>query len=130
MYRGREVKFAGDRIFNPWSFSFLNDAEMSIRTALEEWSNGMDDYAAKFGKLQPSEYQTDVQVMQLDRNGNILKIYNLVNAFPIDISPIALDFGANDQISSTTCTFVYQHFEISSNPLGGIVDFASIFNKL
>lgn len=127
-YRGREVKFVGDRIFAPFTITVLNDAEMSIRTAMEQWMNGMEDYVAKFGKLQPSEYQRDMQVFQLDRNGNSLKTYSIANAFPVDLSPVSLDFGANDQISTFTVTFQYQHFTVSNNPGGSIVDFAGIFN--
>ena len=128
-YRGREVKFVGDRVYAPWTITVLNDAEMSIRTAMEQWMNGMEDYANKFGRLQPSEYQRDMQVFQLDRNGNALKSYNIVNAFPVDLSPVALDFGANDQISSFTVTFQYQHFTTSNNPAGSIVNIGGIFNR-
>jgi hypothetical protein len=128
-YRGREVKFVGDRVYAPWTITVLNDAEMSIRTAMEQWMGGMEDYAGKFGRLQPSEYQRDMQVFQLDRNGNALKSYNIVNGFPVDLSPVALDFGANDQISSFTVTFQYQHFTTSNNPLGSIVNFGGIFNR-
>lgn len=126
-YRGREVKFAGDRIFAPYTITVMNDAEMSIRNGMEQWMNGMDDYAEKFGRLQPSEYQRDVDILQLDRNGTILKSYKLVNAFPVDLSPVALDFGANDQISQFTVTLQYQHFTTSSNPLGGLINFGGIF---
>ena len=128
-YRGREVKFVGDRVYAPWTITVLNDAEMSIRTAMEQWMNGMEDYANKFGRLQPSEYQRDMQVFQLDRNGNALKSYNIVNAFPVDLSPVALDFGANDQISTFTVTFQYQHFTTSNNPAGSIVNIGGIFNR-
>ena len=128
-YRGREVKFVGDRVYAPWTITVLNDAEMSIRTAMEQWMNGMEDGANKFGRLQPSEYQRDMQVFQLDRNGNALKSYNIVNGFPVDLSPVGLDFGANDQISSFTVTFQYQHFTTSNNPLGSIVNFGGIFNR-
>lgn len=129
MYRGREVKFAGDRIFNPWTISVLNDAEMSIRNGIEQWMNGMEDLVDKFGYLQPSSYQRDLNVYQLDRNGNILKSYTLASAFPIDLSPVALGFDQNDQISTFQVTFQYQHFTTSANPLGGIVDFGGIFNR-
>ncbi len=128
-YRGREVKFVGDRIYAPFTMTVLNDAEMSIRTGLEQWMGGMEDYAGKFGRLQPSEYQRDMQVFQLDRNGNALKSYSIVNAFPVDLSPVGLDFGANDQISSFTVTFQYQHFTVSNNPLGSIVNVGGIFNR-
>ena len=122
-YRGREVKFVGDRVYAPWTITVLNDAEMSIRTAMEQWMGGMEDYATKTGRQQPSDYQRDMQVFQLDRNGNALKAYNIINGFPVDLSPVAVDFGANDQISSFTVTFQYQHFTTSNNPVGSIVDF-------
>ena len=128
-YRGREVKFVGDRIYAPFTITVLNDAEMSIRSAMEQWMGGMEDYAGKFGRLQPAEYQRDMQVFQLDRNGNALKSYNIVNAFPVDLSPVALDFGANDQISTFTVTFQYQHFTVSNNPLGSIVNVGGVFNR-
>ena len=128
-YRGREVKFVGDRIYAPFTITVMNDAEMSIRSAMEQWMGGMEDYAGKFGRLQPAEYQRDMQVFQLDRNGNALKSYSIVNAFPVDLSPVALDFGANDQISTFTVTFQYQHFTVSNNPLGSIINVGGIFNR-
>ena len=128
-YRGREVKFVGDRIYAPFTITVMNDAEMSIRSAMEQWMGGMEDYAGKFGRLQPAEYQRDMQVFQLDRNGNALKSYNIVNSFPVDLSPVALDFGANDQISTFTVTFQYQHFTVSNNPLGSIVNPGGVFNR-
>lgn len=128
-YRGREVKFVGDRVYAPWTITVLNDSDMSIRNAMEQWMGGMEDYAAKFGRLQPSEYQRDLQVFQLDRNGNALKSYNIVNAFPVDLSPVALDFGANDQISTFTVTFQYQHFTTTNNPAASIVNVGGVFNR-
>ena len=127
-YRGREVKFVGDRIYAPFTITVLNDAEMSIRTAMEQWMGGMEDYETKFGRMQPSEYQRDMQVFQLDRNGNSLKEYKIANSFPVDLSPVSLDFGANDQISTFTVTFQYQHFTVSSNPGGSLGSAGGIFN--
>ena len=127
-YRGREVKFVGDRIYAPFTITVLNDAEMSIRSAMEQWMGGMEDNITKFGRMQPSEYQRDMQVFQLDRNGNALKTYSIANAFPVDLSPVSLDFGANDQISTFTVTFQYQHFTVSSNPGGSIGQAGGIFN--
>lgn len=128
-YRGREVKLAGDRTFAPFSFNVINDADFSIRTALEQWMNGMDNLIDKTGKLNPSEYQRDMQVYQLDRNGKVLKEYRMLGTFPTDIGPVALDFAQNDQISSFQVQFQYQTFTVSNNPLDTILNFASIFNQ-
>lgn len=118
LYRGREVKFAGDRIYAPWTITVLNDSTMVIRKAIEQWMNGMEDLRLKQGQLAPSTYQKDLEVSQLDRNGNVLRKYVLEDAFPVDLSPIALDFGANDTISSFTCTWQYQAFRILDGTAG------------
>jgi hypothetical protein len=121
-YRGRLIKMAGDREFAPFVCTVLNDSGFTIRTALEQWMNGIENVANKTGVLQPVNYQTDMFVSQLDRNGAVLKQYKLLGAFPSDISPVGLDFGSNDQMSNFQVTFQYQSFEFSNNPAQQLVD--------
>ena len=127
LYRGREVKFAGDRTYAPWTITVLNDSQLSIRNAIEQWMSGMEDLQSKIGRLNPAEYQRNLQVFQLDRNGNTLKSYTLLDAFPIDLSPVGLDFGANDTISSFTCTWQYQSFTTTTGG-GNFSNLAGAFN--
>ena len=121
-YRGRLVKMAGDREFAPFNFTVLNDSGFTIRTAIEQWMNGIEDLANKTGALQPATYQTDMFVSQLDRNGAVLKQYKLLGAFPVDLGAVALDFGSNDQLSTFGVSFQYQSFEFSNNPAQQLVD--------
>ena len=50
LYRGREVKFAGDRAYAPWTITVLNDSQLSIRNAIEQWMAGMEDLQTKVGR--------------------------------------------------------------------------------
>ena len=125
-YRGRLVKMAGDREFAPFNCTVLNDSGFTIRTAIEQWMNGIEDLANKTGALQPSTYQTDMFVSQLDRNGAVLKQYKLLGAFPVDLGAVALDFGSNDQLSTFGVSFQYQSFEFSNNPAQQLVDALNI----
>ena len=129
LYRGREVKLAGDRIYAPWTTTVINDSQLSIRSAVESWMSGIEDLQTKVGRLNPAEYQRNLDVFQLDRNGNILKSYTLLDCFPVDLSPVGLDFGANDQLSTFTITWQYQSFVTSGSGgiLGSIV--GAIFNS-
>lgn len=113
LYRGREVLFSGDRTFAPWTFTALNDSAMTIRNAIESWMIGIEDLQTKTGVL--SGYQSNIDIFQLDRNGMVLKSYVLQDAFPIDLSPVGLDFSANDQISTFQCTWRYQSFSTSTD---------------
>lgn len=113
-YRGREVKFSGDATFAPFTCTILNDSGFVIRRALEEWMNGIENRLTKtavtFAVNGFAGYQTVLDVIQLDRNGAPLKTYSMLGAFPTDISPVGLDFGVNDQISTFSVTFQYQTF--------------------
>jgi hypothetical protein len=71
--------------------------------------------------LQPSQYQADMLVTQLDRNNNPLKTYQIRSAFPVDVSETALDFDANDRLSTFSATFAYQDFKTTFTPLAGII---------
>jgi len=113
-YRGREVKLAGDKVFAPFTCTILNDTDFSLRDGLEQWMNAMESNAFKTGATDPSAYQSTIIVSQLDRQGNMLRRYRMIGAFPTDISPVGLDFSANDQLSTFGATFQYQHFDVLS----------------
>lgn len=115
-YRGRLVKMAGDREFAPFNCTVINDSGFVIRTALEQWMSGIEDLQDKTGLLTPSQYQQDMTIRQLDRNGAILKQYKLLGAFPVEVGAVGLDFGTNDALSTFGVSFQYQSFEYSTNP--------------
>ena len=121
-YRGRLIKMAGDREFAPFQCTVLNDSGFTIRSAIEQWMNGMENLGNKTGALQPAQYQTDMFISQLDRNGSVLKQYKLIGAFPVELGAVGLDFGSNDQLSTFSVSFQYQTFEFSNNPAQQLVD--------
>ena len=101
-YRGREVKLAGDKVFAPFQCTILNDTDFKLRNGIEEWMNGIENNEIKTGRTLPTLYQKIIEVDQLDRNGATLRSYKMLGAFPVDISPVGLDFSANDQLSTFT----------------------------
>lgn len=111
MYRGRPVNFAGERTFSPWAISVYNDTSFNIRNAFEDWSRGIQSYSEIKGRTNPSDYQRDMIVNQLDRSGAIIKSYKFYDAYPADVDAIALDFDATNQIELFNVTFVYNFFE-------------------
>lgn len=110
-YRGRPVNFAGERSFQPWSVTVYNDATFSIRNAMEQWSNGVANFTGTNGLTSPRDYQTDIRVYQLDRNGEApIKQYTFVNAYPTLVGQIALDYDANNVIETFDVEFTYDYF--------------------
>ena len=113
-FRGRQIKIAGDRTFATWSVTVLNDTNFKLRNAFERWQNGINNMTDGEGLTNPVDYQVDVFVDQLDRNGNTLKSYTLRGAFPTEIASIPLNYETNDAIEDFDVTFQYQYFETNT----------------
>lgn len=113
-YFGRELKFAGNRTFTEWTVTIINDENFNIRNAFEIWMNNINSHRFNLRNvnyLSPVDYQKDAFVKHYGKTGNTLKAYRLIGCFPIDISPIELDWAANDMIEEYAVTFSYQWWE-------------------
>jgi hypothetical protein len=110
-FRGRKLKVAGDRTFEAWTITVINDNGMDIRNAFERWMNYINQHKANAGSVNPSSYQTDMEVQQLDREGNTVKAYTFRGTFPTNISAIELNFETNDAIEDFTVELNYQYWE-------------------
>ena len=119
-YRGRAVNIAGERTFAPWTVSVYNDVDFGIRNALEQWSNGIQNLSSTNGRTNPRDYQVDLQVHQLDRNGAIVKTYKFIDAFPIEVGAIALDFDTVNTVETFDVTFQYNYWTSGTAEGSGI----------
>ena len=114
-FRGRNIYVSGDRPApDTWSTTFYNDTDFMVKTAMERWSNGINDFALNTGTSNPADYQADLIVEQLDRDDTILKTYILRNCFPISTSAIDLSYDATTEVETFDITWRYTHFEASA----------------
>ena len=93
-FRGRVLKIAGDRTFDSWTVTVLNDTDFSIRSAFERWMNTINRVSDNTGLVNPADYQADAYVYQLDRDGSVLRSYRFYDVFPTQVSPIDLSYDA------------------------------------
>jgi hypothetical protein len=91
-FRGRTLKVAGDRTFESWTITVINDTDFSIRSAFENWMNTMNRVSDNTGVTDPAVYQADAFVYQLDRDGSTLRAYHFYDLFPTNISSIPLAY--------------------------------------
>ena len=120
-FRGRQLKVAGDRRFDPWTITVINDTDFLIRDAMEKWSNSINDIQTAQGTINPEDYQTSARVFQKSREGvgpgdteRDLRIYKFEGIYPNVVSSIPLDFGATDQIEEFQVTFNYLFYEVQT----------------
>ena len=70
---------AGDREFETWTTTVLNDTDFAIRNGIERWMNGINDLQTNTGVSNVTEYTADMVVQQLDRDNRVLKQYTLTS---------------------------------------------------
>ena len=115
-YFGRKIKLAGDRTFEAWTVTIINDEDFAIRNAMEAWHsaiNGLTNNLRNFPTASPSEYKSAAQVIQYGKTCDLLREYSFVGLFPTEISSIDLDWGSTDTIEKFTVTFQYDYYELT-----------------
>ena len=110
-FRGRILKIAGDRTFDTWTITVLNDVDFSIRSAFEKWMNLINKMSDATGEQNPAVYQPDAYVHQLDRDGSTLRTYKFHDVFPTNISQIDLSYETVDAIEEFTVEMQVQWWE-------------------
>ena len=122
-FRGRVLKIAGDRTFEPWTITVMNDSGFVLRSAFELWASSIQAYnenftsAATLGNENDSTgYFADMSVHQLAKDiksgdkPRVLKSYKFYNIFPSAIAEIDLDYGNNDAIEEFTVEMQVQYW--------------------
>jgi len=127
-FRGRILKVAGDRTFDTWTVTIINDEDFRIRTAFEVWMNSISRLSNNTGATDPLQYMTDALVHQLGRGadrgkesvqnsdigGNTsispLRTYKFFGIFPTNVSAIDLSYDSSDTIEEYTVEFQVQYW--------------------
>tara|TARA_Y100001937_G_scaffold28590_1_gene41244 strand:+ start:2846 stop:3433 length:588 start_codon:yes stop_codon:yes gene_type:complete len=120
-FRGRIFKVAGDRTFDTWTVTVINDNDFKIRTAMEAWMQFTGQYADGSGATDPASYQVNADVIQFARQATALqkvdttglanaKQYRFYGIFPTNISAIDLSYDTGDTIEEFTVEFQVQYW--------------------
>ena len=126
-FRGRNLKIAGDRTFDPWTITIINDVDFKIRTAFERWMNLINKHEDNSGLTDPTAYQKDLFVRQLGRASleggtptsasqlPVLKMYKFHGTFPTNISDIPLSYDSSDTLEEFTVELQVQWVDVQDS---------------
>jgi hypothetical protein len=131
-FRGRIFKVAGDRTFDTWTVTVINDEGFRLRNAFEAWMELISKLSNNLGATNPAAYMTNAKVYQLGRGSAassttnagtanaVLKEYEFIDIFPTNISQIDLSYDTSDTIEEFTVEFQVQSFSLTGagNPNG------------
>jgi len=108
-YRGRTLKIAGDRTFEPWTVTVLNDQEFRLRAKFEEWATRIQNLQQNIQDAKEiGDYQSNAIVRQFSRQGDQKRAYSFQGIWPSSISAIDLAWDNNDTPEEYTVEFQVQ----------------------
>jgi len=124
-FRGRQLKVAGDRRFDPWTITVINDGDFKLREAFERWANFITKVSDGSGTINPTDYFAEWVVNQLgradtdlnvrgDQSGAklpVLRRYKMHGCWPSVVSPIELSYDTADTIEEFQVTLQVQWWE-------------------
>jgi hypothetical protein len=110
-YFGRQVKYAGDRTFEDWTITVINDEDFAVRNAMEAWSNAINSHDSNVRAL-PQDYKSNAIITQFSKDGDPLRSYVFEGMFPVSIDQIEMDWGTVDAIEEFGVTFSYDFWRV------------------
>jgi hypothetical protein len=110
-FRGHQLKLAGDRTFENWTVTIINDVEFSVRNAIEDWQTDIQALDSGEGATSTDYLLSRAYVEQLHKDDSVLARYEFFNMFPTIISSIDLSYETIDQLETFTVEFAYSHWE-------------------
>lgn len=117
-YWGRQIPFAGNRTFAPWTITIMNDEGFKHRNMFESWHNKINTLVSnrQDSTVQDMlDYMVPANVLQFGKAGpsddsGIIRSYQFEGMFPVDVGRIQLDWDAGNQIETFDVTFVYRYW--------------------
>jgi hypothetical protein len=120
-YRGRQLKVPGDRTFEEWTVTVLNDVDWQHRSAFENWSHRITAHSANVSDFDSGDlgYYGTAKVLHLDRSGIVIRRYVLEDIFPTSVAAIDLTSDGNDTVEEYTVGFAVNNVVIDGQGIDG-----------
>lgn len=116
-WMGRKIFMGGDRVFEDWTVTIINDEDFAVRNALEAWSNAINSHQSNT-RAMPNQYKSQAQVIQYGKDGTILREVTFNGIFPINIAAMITDWNSTDIIQDFEATFAYDEWVVSGGITG------------
>ena len=122
-YFGRKIKVAGERTFENWQLTIMNDEDFKVRSLFERWSNALNalESNVRGGGLDVENYKADLDVIQYAKDGTRIRSYTIIGAFPTDVSAIELNWNTTGSVETFTTSLAYDYWipQDETQALGG-----------
>ena len=115
-YFGRVIKVPGNKTFENWTVTIINDEKFPLRNGFEKWVAGLGTHQGNLATIgtdmTSNTLYGEATVQHYAKGGDKISQaeYKFVNIFPVSIGEIALDWSSNDAIEEFTVEFAYDYW--------------------
>jgi hypothetical protein len=131
---------AGNRTFDNWQVTVLNDEDYLVRNAFEKWSSFINSHennlrdASVITENGLAAYRSTATVRHYAKTGVFAggtsagdaaiptREYTFVNIFPVSVSNIELSWETTDAIEEFTVEFAYDYWTVDNDVNGRVID--------
>jgi hypothetical protein len=103
-------KFPTHTMYNEVALSFIVSGDMSEKIFFDTWMELINP-TTDFNFQYKSNYAVDISINQYDLHNNLTYSANLVEAFPIDVNQLDLDWSNVDSFHKLTVVFAYKQWQ-------------------
>lgn len=116
-FMGRVVNFGGDREWEPWTTTIIEDEDFVVRNALEQWSNSINSHSGD-SRSYPGTYKSQAMVSQLGKDMAVIRTYKMTGVFPTMISAMDLSWETQNTIAEYQVTFQFDDWVVDGGTTG------------
>lgn len=110
-YMNRKYKIAGDRTFGQWTITVYADDAQETREQFLEWQGLAQTLGRESAGATPDIYPQVGYVRRFDRNGNVVKEYEMQEVWPLTVGEVSLDWDNNDEVETFEVTLEVNSWE-------------------
>lgn len=118
-YFGRPIFVPGDRNFEDWTTTVINDEDFKIKNALEKWHGKMNSLQGNISSTNlVNELKSVASITAYGKDGRTLRTYQMDGIFPTNIAAIDADWQTTDVVSEFQVTWSFDDCYVTGGETG------------
>ena len=117
---GRTVKIPGEMTFGTLSTTFYNNETYDIRTALEKWTDKINEPITNVGVSGvPATYSGIIELTHYGKDGKKGMKFSFQDCWPSEVAAIELSYDTVGDMENFAVTWSYDYYTMSAGSISG-----------
>jgi hypothetical protein len=117
-------------IYDDMVLSFYCQESMEINRIFQGWQTFIQDNSSSNEFSYFDDYVSDIIVEQLDNTGKVQYAVKLIDAYPVMVAPLQLEWSSQNSFHNVQVTMAYRYWReepLDINPFGNFLNVNSLY---